>query len=44
MKFKLDENMPKDAAILLKKVGHDVMDVVEEGLAGHKDPSRSGHY
>lgn len=39
MNFKLDENMPRDLANFLKKEGHDVKDVVEEGLAGHKDPS-----
>lgn len=38
MKFKLDENMPADLAVTLRSVGHDVCDVVEEGLAGENDP------
>ncbi len=38
VKFKLDENMPADAAKQLRADGHDVMDVVEEGLGGEDDP------
>ena len=37
MKFKLDENMPADLAGWLRAEGHDVADVVEEGLAGEDD-------
>ena len=38
MKFKLDENMPGDLAVLLRTQGHDAMGVVEQGLAGEDDP------
>ncbi len=38
MKFKLDENMPGDFAVHLRTLGHDAVDVVEEGLAGEDDP------
>ena len=38
MRFKLDENMPRDAAIRLSNEGHDVETVVDEGLAGEDDP------
>lgn len=37
MKVKLDENMPADLAIRLRQAGHDVADVVEEGLGGADD-------
>jgi predicted nuclease of predicted toxin-antitoxin system len=37
VKFKLDENMPADLATLLRAGGHDVADVVGEGLAGEDD-------
>jgi predicted nuclease of predicted toxin-antitoxin system len=38
VRFKLDENMPADLATLLQGEGHDVDDVVAEGLAGDDDP------
>ena len=38
MKIKLDENLPADLAIRLRQAGHDVVDVVEEGLGGEDDP------
>ena len=38
MKVKLDENLPADLATRLRQAGHDVMDVVEEGLGGEDDP------
>ncbi len=38
MRIKLDENMPRDAAVRLREEGHDVMSVVDEGLGGEKDP------
>jgi predicted nuclease of predicted toxin-antitoxin system len=38
VKFKLDENMPADLATYLREAGHDVADVVAEGLAGAEDP------
>ena len=37
MRFKLDENMPTEAAILLDGAGHDAMTVVEQGLGGAED-------
>jgi predicted nuclease of predicted toxin-antitoxin system len=38
VKFKLDENMPADLATHLRDAGHEVADVMEEGLAGEDDP------
>jgi predicted nuclease of predicted toxin-antitoxin system len=38
VKVKLDENMPADLASRLRHAGHDVVDVMEEGLAGEDDP------
>lgn len=38
MKFKLDENLPADLATYLSEAGHDVEDVVAEGLGGEEDP------
>ncbi len=38
MKFKLDENMPRDAETRLNIEGHDVESVVGEGLGGQDDP------
>jgi predicted nuclease of predicted toxin-antitoxin system len=38
VKVKLDENMPADLASKLRQDGHDVTDVVEEGLGGEDDP------
>ncbi len=37
MRFKLDENMPRDAAAWLGREGHDVETVIDEGLAGEDD-------
>jgi predicted nuclease of predicted toxin-antitoxin system len=37
VKFKLDENMPTDLATMLRQEGHDITDVIEEGLAGEDD-------
>jgi predicted nuclease of predicted toxin-antitoxin system len=39
VKFKLDENLPRDLAARLRDEGHDVTDVVAEGLGGDADPS-----
>jgi len=38
LRFKLDENMPRDAATRLGEEGHDVATVVDEGLGGEEDP------
>ena len=37
MRFKLDENLPVDAAVLLNEAGHDVHTVYQEGLCGNPD-------
>jgi predicted nuclease of predicted toxin-antitoxin system len=37
MKIKLDENLPVRLAALLKKFGHEVRTLHEEGLTGHAD-------
>ncbi len=37
MKIKLDENLPFQLATLLKKLGHDVKTIHEEGLVGCTD-------
>jgi predicted nuclease of predicted toxin-antitoxin system len=37
VRFKLDENLPKDAGALLRDAGHDVETVVEERLGGNPD-------
>jgi predicted nuclease of predicted toxin-antitoxin system len=38
MKFKIDENLPVEAAVLLREAGHDALTVHEEGLRGALDP------
>jgi predicted nuclease of predicted toxin-antitoxin system len=38
LNFKLDENMPADLATHLREAGHEVANVVEEGLGGEDDP------
>lgn len=35
--FKLDENLPRDAAVLLRDAGHDVQTALEERLGGRPD-------
>jgi len=37
MRFKIDENLHRDAAELLKRHGHDAMTVVDQGLRGYGD-------
>jgi hypothetical protein len=37
-RFKLDENLPRDAEALLRKAGHDVHTVLDERLGGSPDP------
>jgi predicted nuclease of predicted toxin-antitoxin system len=37
-RFKLDENLPRDAETLLRKAGHDVQTVLDENLGGNPDP------
>ena len=38
MRFKLDENMPRDAATRLRDEGYDVETVIDEGLGGDAPP------
>jgi predicted nuclease of predicted toxin-antitoxin system len=38
VRFKLDENLPRDAEVLLRSAGHDVQTVLEERLGGSADP------
>ncbi len=38
VRFKLDENLPRDAEVLLRGAGHDVQTVLEERLGGRADP------
>ena len=37
VRFKLDENFPKDAGALLRDAGHDVETVLDERLGGNPD-------
>jgi predicted nuclease of predicted toxin-antitoxin system len=37
MRFKIDENLPIEVAILLRQAGHDAMTVAEQGLSGSSD-------
>ena len=38
VRFKLDENLPRDAEALLRGAGHDVQTVLDEHLGGNSDP------
>lgn len=38
VRFKLDENLPRDVEALLRDAGHDVQTVLEERLGGSPDP------
>lgn len=37
-RFKLDENLPREAEALLREAGHDVHTVLDEHLGGNPDP------
>lgn len=37
LRFKLDENMPGEAAVSLRSAGHDVRTVLEQRLGGRPD-------
>jgi hypothetical protein len=38
MKFKLDENLPNELALVFRNAGHDAVTVVDQGLSGAKAP------
>lgn len=38
MKFKTDENLPEEAAELLRSAGYDAVTVAEQGIGGEPDP------
>lgn len=38
MKFKTDENMPVEAAEMLRSAGYDALSVLEQDLGGYLDP------
>ena len=38
MKFKIDENLPVEAATLFQEAGHDALTVYDQGLGGAFDP------
>jgi predicted nuclease of predicted toxin-antitoxin system len=38
LKFKVDENLPVEAAALLAAAGHDVVTAVDQNLGGQRDP------
>ncbi len=38
MKFKVDENLPVEAAELLRQAGHDAATVLEQHLSGEAEP------
>ncbi|MBV6397136.1 MAG: hypothetical protein HFACDABA_02741 [Anaerolineales bacterium] len=37
MKFKLDENLPVEAAAILREAGHDAMTVLDQQMGGQPD-------
>ena len=37
MKFKVDENLPVELALLLRERGHDALGVLDQGLKGRDD-------
>ena len=39
MKFKLDENLPRELVTDLRDLGHDADPVIDEGLCGAADPA-----
>ena len=37
MEFKIDENLPSEACVMLKDAGHDALSVLDQQLGGHPD-------
>ena len=44
MKFKLDENLPIEAAELLREAGHNAVTVLEQNMGGEPDPDVAAVY
>ena len=42
MEFKVDENLHSDAAVLLRRHGHDAVTIYEQGLRGVSDEEVAG--
>ena len=38
MQFKIDENLPRELAVILREWGHDATTVLDQGLDGSSDP------
>lgn len=38
MQFKIDENLPVEAADILRRAGYDALTVFDQGLSGEDDP------
>jgi predicted nuclease of predicted toxin-antitoxin system len=38
MRFKLDENLPREGAQILREAGHDAVTVLDQGMGGRPDP------
>ena len=39
MRFKLDENLPVEAALRLREAGHDAVTVLDQEMGGEPDPN-----
>ncbi|MGC9333569.1 MAG: DUF5615 family PIN-like protein [Anaerolineae bacterium] len=42
MRIKVDEDLPNAAIQMLRRQGHEVIGVVEQGMGGTKDPDLLG--
>jgi predicted nuclease of predicted toxin-antitoxin system len=38
LKFKIDENLPTEVAVILRAAGHDALTVMDQQLSGRPDP------
>lgn len=38
MRIKIDENLPIEAAVLLRQAGHDALTIRDQQMVGHPDP------
>ena len=39
MRFKIDENLPIEVAVILNDAGHDAMTINDQGMSGTLDPN-----